>query len=664
VGEKVTERLRRRAFALLVLTALAFTAISLRLADVQVFAARRYNRYGNGQDTRVTVLPAVRGTIFDRSGQSLALTEEMTRVLADPYQIADPAGEAAALAPVLGLPVGTVASELSRPTGYAVVAPYVSAGTASRIAAMRLAGITTTLVPERFLPDRQLARPLLGQVDAAEHGSSGLEYAYNGVLAGTPGRLTQVVDPKGRALPDGTVTDQPARPGDDLVLSLDEALQYQAEQALGQAIVASRGRSGVAIVMNTRTGGLLAVADLSLPRAGTDGPPALPVVIGPTGQLLAPGSFSPATQPIESASADAFTKVYEPGSVEKVVTVSAALATGAVSAGQTFTIPDTYPVDGTDIHDAEHHGTERLSVTGILAQSSNIGAVQIVQRLGAQNLYRYLHAFGLGSPTPVSFPGQSAGLITPLAQTSPVNVATMSYGEGMAVTATQMAAVYNTIADGGIYVAPHLVNAVIGPHGRAHPVPQPAPHRVVSTAVAQEVAGMLEQVVSAGTGRAAAVPPYATAGKTGTAQYDGSNGYVPGQTVASFVGYAPAQKPAVTVMVVVDDTTDYGAQAAAPAFATITRDALEDLDVPPDGPQPAATGSALPQLARFRTGATIRPAGGSGPSGPVHQRPKALWQHARLVNDRSEEIHAPGAGRSILAPTGRAGLISRRGRGP
>lgn len=582
----MTEMTRRRVFLLFVLTAIAFAAVSLRLADIQVFAARRYNAYGQGQDTRVTKLPGIRGAIMDRTGDTLALTEQEPDVIADPYQISNPNQEASALARLLAVPTATLASELRQHSGYVELSPHVSQTTATDIRRLGLAGITIGQQLERFYPAGQLALPLLGSVNAAGAGAAGLEYAYNQALAGRSGKLVQRVDPQGQPVAGGTIEDQPARLGDDLVLSLDEPLQYQTEQTLAQAIVASHAKSGIAMVMNTRTGGLLAVADLTVPSAGTQSTPALPVTIGSGGKLLPPGAAATVPQPTESSSADAFTQIYEPGSVEKLVTVSAALATGAVTPSQIFTIPNAYAVDGITIHDAEKHGTEQLSVTGIVAQSSNIGAAEIGQRLGAAALYRYLAAYGLGSATPVHFPGESSGLVPPRQQASPVSLATMAYGEGLAVTAAQMITAYNTIANGGMYVPPHIAKALIGPHGREHPIQQPAPHRVVPAKVAHQMTNILEQVVSAGTGTSAAVTPYAVAGKTGTAQYHGPSGYVLGHTVASFAGFAPAQNPAVTVMVVVDDTTEYGAQAAAPAFSTITRDALHDLKVPPDGPQP------------------------------------------------------------------------------
>jgi cell division protein FtsI (penicillin-binding protein 3) len=587
--------LQRRSVWLLALTGLACAVIAGRLVQIQVLASRRYDA---GQDVQSVSLPALRGSILDRSGRALAMSQTRYEVIADPHQVSDPAGEAGVLAPVLGVGVATLTSDLEEDSGFVYLARDVTSSTNAKLTRLGLAGITTEQTSERFYPAGPLARPLLGSINATGAGSAGLEYAYNQLLEGTPGRLVQRVDPQGQAVAGGTISYRAPVLGDDLVLSLDEPLQYQTEQALAQALVAAHGRSGIAMVMNTHTGGLLAVAELSEPAPGPARPPAaLPVPIGAQGQLLPPGTPTVVPQPAESASADAFTHIFEPGSIEKLITVSAALATGAIAAGEEFAIPNDYPVDGTVIHDAENHGPETLSVTGIVAQSSNIGATQIVQRLGAAALYRYLAAFGLGAPTAVRFPGQSAGLVPPLAHLSPVTLATMSYGEGIGVTAVQMITAYNAIANGGLFVPPHLVRAVIGPHGSEHPVPEPSPHRVVPAAVAREMTAILEQVVAAGTGTSAKVPPYAVAGKTGTAQYDGPHGYVAGYTNASFAGFAPAQDPAVTVLVTVYDTPDYGAQAAAPAFAAITRDALTDLEVPPAGAQPQAEATALPQPA-------------------------------------------------------------------
>jgi cell division protein FtsI (penicillin-binding protein 3) len=587
--------MRRRTLGILAVACVALLGLVGRMVYIQIIAYRRYDRYATAQDVRSTVLPTLRGSLLDRDGQTLAMSELRYAIIADPHQIADPAQEATTLAPMVHVAESSLAHQLAQDAGYVVVAPDVSHRTDAAIMKLNLAGITDQTSPTRSYPDGQLAAPVLGMVNATGQGAAGLEYAFNHDLAGTAGKLVQQVDPQGRALAGGTISYKPPALGNDLVLTIDQALQYQTEQALGQALVAAKAKRGVAMVMNTHTGGLLAVADLTIPAAGTHDTPALPVTLGTNGKILPSGTKTSVVQPVESPSADAFTQVYEPGSVEKLVTVSAALATGVVTPDQSFTVPNAYPVDGVAIHDDENHGTERLTTTGIVAQSSNIGATQIVQRLGAPTLYHYLAAYGLGAVTPVHFPGESPGLVPAEANLSPVTLATISYGEGIGVTAAQMLAAYNTIANGGVYVPPHLVDGIIGANGHEQPLTRPAPHRVVSPTVAKQMTAILEQVVSAGTGSAAKVAPYAVAGKTGTAQYRGPQGYVRGYTDASFAGFAPAQDPAVTVMVVIDDTRDYGAQASAPAFAAITRAALTDLRIPADGPQPAAQPTASPQ---------------------------------------------------------------------
>ncbi len=257
-----------------------------------------------------------------------------------------------------------------------------------------------------------------------------------------------------------------------------------------------------------------------------------------------------------------------------------------------FTIPDTYPVAGTTFHDAENHATEHWTVTDILANSSNIGTIQIAQHLGKTNLLKYVHAYGLGSGTDINFPGESAGLLP--TYWSGTSIADVPIGQGIAVTAIQMIAAYNAMANGGVYVPPKLVDATIDAKGREHLLPSASPHRVVSPMTAKEMTTMLEEVVRVGTGTAANLNPYTVAGKTGTALVPSSKGgYEGGHYVASFAGFVPAENPQITGMVVIDDTPDYGAAASAPTFATIARDALHTFSIPPLPKQPPAPGVPL-----------------------------------------------------------------------
>jgi cell division protein FtsI (penicillin-binding protein 3) len=573
---------------LLLVSAAAFLVICARLVMIQGVHSARYLAAGGSEWEQTVALPAERGAILDRNGYELAMSVPQTTIYADPHQVADPMAEASALAPILGISTTTLQNELTEASGFVYLARTVDDATAAKVAKLNLAGIYSLQEPKRFYPAGQLAQPLLGSVGTDGNGLSALEYKYNSLLAGTPGRSIEEIDPQGNQLPGGLQQYKAPVAGQDLVLSIDEPLQYEAEQALAQAIVAADAHSGIALLMDSRTGEILADAELTMPGPGNTQPPAVPVDIP-----APPGS--PAkhqSQPVEASSASAFTQVYEPGSVNKLITISAALQTGVIQPDDVFSIPNSYQVSDAIFHDAESHALEHWNVTDILANSSNIGTIQIAERLGKTNLLHYINSFGLGSVTDVDFPGESAGLLP--SYWSGTDIADVPIGQGIAVTAIQMLAAYNTIADGGVYVPPRLVDATIDGHGVEHPLPMAPTHRVVSDTVAKEMTTMLDEVVRVGTGTAANLNPYTVAGKTGTALVPSPNGgYEAGHYVASFAGFVPAESPQITGMVVVDNTPDYGAAASAPTFATIARDALEEFNIPPMPTEPPAPGVPL-----------------------------------------------------------------------
>jgi cell division protein FtsI (penicillin-binding protein 3) len=562
-----------------------FTAIAGKLVMIQGPDSARYLAAGASEWEQTVVLPGQRGAILDRDGYELAMSVPQTTIYADPHQVADPAAEAAALAPILGVGQAVLDRELSENAGFVYLARTVADSTASKVKALNLPGVYSLQEPKRFYPGGQLAQPILGSVGIDGEGLGGLEYKYNSILAGKPGKLVEQIDPQGQQVPGGAQDYTAPVAGQDVLLSIDEPLQYQAEQALGQAIVAARAQSGIALLMDSKTGEILADAQLTMPGPSSNQPPALPINIA-----APPGSKSPTQpQPVEASSATAFTRVYEPGSVNKLITISAALQTGVIVPSNVFNIPNSYSVAGTVFHDAENHATEHWTVTDILANSSNIGTIQIAQRLGKDNLLKYINSYGLGSTSAIAFPGESAGLLP--TYWSGTSIADVPIGQGIAVTAVQMLAAYNTIANGGVYVPPRLVDATIDAKGKEHVVPMQPRHRVVSSTVAAEMTTMLNQVVQVGTGTAANLDPYTVAGKTGTALVPSpTGGYEGGHYVASFVGFVPSENPQITGMVVVDDTPDYGAAASAPTFATIARDALQKFDIPPMPKQPPAPG--------------------------------------------------------------------------
>lgn len=560
---------------------LAFALIVYKLVAIQGLDNTSLAKVTNAEVVS-QILPGLRGSILAANGDELALSEMRPTIFADPGEVrlaakddrvsdARQAGtEASILAPLLQIPVATLATDLSEPGDYVLLATDQTQAFVAEIAKLNLAGIAFGQAPARIYPDGDLASPLLGAVNSIG-GYSGLESEYNQVLDGRTGKLVESVDQNYQPIAGSITEDKAAVNGDDILTTLNEALQYQTEQALMSAVKAARGKAGTAVVMDSQTGALLALAN---------------VVSAPGGGVT------------EAPTALAFTDVYEPGSVAKIVTLSAALAQGKITPSSRITIPDSYLVGGTVFHDAEYHPTEQLTPTGVLAQSSNIGAIQIAQKLGARTLYGYEQAYGLTQATAVAFPAQSAGLVTPLSQFSGTTLPTLAFGEANAVTAVQMIAAVNTIADGGVYISPKLVTATVDQYGREHPTNYPAPRRVVPASVAREVTAMMEQVVSTGTGPAAKIGSYAVAGKTGTANALATNGggYISGRYVSSFAGFAPAQDPAITAMVVIDNTPQYGATAAAPTFAAITSDALIDLGISTAGPQPAPSLDAIPSI--------------------------------------------------------------------
>jgi cell division protein FtsI (penicillin-binding protein 3) len=409
-----------------------------------------------------------------------------------------------------------------------------------------------------------------------------VEYQKDQQLAGHAGSTVVERDPNGRQLPGGRVV-QSAQPGQGLVLTIDRSLQFDAEQALSNEIVTSNARGGIAVIMDSHSGDILAMANMV---AGANGAP-----------------------PGQAPSNSALTNVYEPGSVTKVVTIGGALQNHVITPDQRFSVPDSTQVAGSVFHDAEGHPTQSMSVSDILAQSSNVGTIGIAQQLGKNQLASYLRAFGLGKRTGLGFPGESAGLLLDPAHESGTDIATVPIGQGEAVTAVQMLDAYNAVANGGSFVPPRLVRATIGSDGAQHAVSTQQPHRIISPGTAQQLTTMLQQVVQSGTGTTAALSGYSVAGKTGTAQKPNVNGpgYQPGAYMATFVGFVPAQRPALTAIVVLDQPTPiFGGVVAAPVFAQIAQYELRRLGVAP-APPPAPPAPSQPASPVRSPGGANRP---------------------------------------------------------
>jgi cell division protein FtsI (penicillin-binding protein 3) len=556
---------RRRLIGLLVVLVLVFVAVGIRLIDLQALGRDRYTRLGLDQRVRTVQLAAERGSVFDRNGHDIAVSVPQQTVWANPHVVKDPAGYAAKLAPIVGVDESVLRDRLSqRDKGFVYLARKVDDATVLKVKALGLAGVD--LVPEskRFYPAGELGGSVLGFVGTDNGGLGGLEGQYDNTLAGKPGKLSVEQDPQGRQLPGGTRDMVPSQRGGDLVLTIDQGIQYQSEQVLAEEVTKAKAKGGVAVVMDVTTGNVLAMASVD----------------GATGSRPAgPAPANERNRPVVD--------VYEPGSTNKVITVAGALEDGVITPDTAFPTPGELNIGGTAYKDEATHPSS-MPVRDIVRLSSNVGTIQIARQLQKERFDAYLRAFGFGSPTGLGFPGEANGLVLPLSQYSDTSLASMPIGNGLAVTAMQMLDVYTTIANGGATRPPRLVSATVGKDGTRHDEPAPASRPVVSPQTAATMRGMLQGVVESGTGTNAQIPGYQVAGKTGTARkppYDKP----PYKYVASFAGFAPADTPRLAAIVVLDEPQNnyFGGQVAAPAFARIMEFALRVERVLPGGAAPA-----------------------------------------------------------------------------
>lgn len=563
----------RRFIALLVALTLGFAAIIVRLVYVQGIEAAHYKAYGESQRVRTIALPAARGSISDRNGFDLAISVPRPTIWANPQLVSDPRAEAAALAPVLNRPLAELQEKLTEDGSFVYLTRKAPDDVGKKVKELDLDGVFILDEPTRVLPAGGLAAPLIGNVGLDNDGQSGLERQFETALAGRPGELVVERDATGKDIPGGIREFNASVRGDDIELTIDRSLQYATERALADQIVSAKAHGGMAMVMETRSGEILAMANLTRE-------------IAKNGDL---GEVRPATR------AMALTDVFEPGSVNKMITIAGALDSGAIAPADHLTIADTIKIAGHTFSEHDPHPVQSWSITDIVANSSNVGAIMIGGKLGKQRLYDYLRDFGVGVKTGLSFPGESSGLLGAPAKWYSTDMGTIPIGQGgVSVTAVQMLAAYNSVANGGMYVAPKLVRAVLDGKGERQPTQPSLTRRVISATAAREMTAMLSEVVRVGTGKAATVNGYSVAGKTGTARkpLPGGTGYKAGAYMSSFAGFVPAEKPAFTIMVILDEPTPiYGGLVAAPVFAELAGYALREFRVPPP---PAMAPTASP----------------------------------------------------------------------
>jgi cell division protein FtsI (penicillin-binding protein 3) len=501
------------------------------------------------QQVEELVVPARRGTIVDRNGMELAVSEDAVTVFAHPFLVDDPAGVAARLAPLLERSEDELLKKLSdRDSTFVYLRHKLDASLGHKVDQLGIEGVDTVIEPKRSYPQAFLASQVLGTVGSENQGLSGLEYTREEELGGDDGHRRLVKDALGE--PVSLIETDRAESGDDIRLTLDAAIQERVEAVLAEVGETYQAAGATAVVMDPRTGAILALANWPRVDANDVG--------------AAPG-YARQNRAIQ------FT--YEPGSTFKAITVAGALESGLIRPETQLQVPGEITVADRTIGEAHEGGNGTLSVSDILARSSNVGTVMVGLKLGATRFDRWVRRFGFGKPTGVDLAGEERGIVLDVDRYSGSTIGNMPIGQGLAVTPIQMAAAYTAIANGGIKRQPYIVA------GNRKPG-----NRVLSRRTASEVSRMLEGVLAAGgTAPEASIEGYTLAGKTGTAEKAENGTYSKTDFVASFMGFAPARNPRLLVSVMVDEPRGdiYGGTVAAPAFERIMEFALPYLKIPP-----------------------------------------------------------------------------------
>jgi cell division protein FtsI (penicillin-binding protein 3) len=549
-------RIDRRLGLLFCIFCLVFSFAIARAFWLQGVRGGALRAEAHGQQVTEVTIPGQRGRILDRNGKVLAASEDAADVIATPYQVKDPGRTAVQLHEVLGMPTSELLEPLSdRSSGFAYLARKVGADLAGRVEKLGITGIDTVPASRRLYPQGELASQVIGAVGTENQGLTGLEEAENDILGGANGEQDVVHDALGRPIRMETVT--PASVGEDIQTTLDAAIQDKTEEALSEAGERFDAQGATAIVMNPNTGEILAMANWP----GYD-----------------PSNLEDASDEELQNRATGFT--YEPGSTFKAFTVAAALEDRVVTPQTSFYLPSEIQVADRRIGEAHERPPIDATVSEILAQSSNVGAVRIGLTEGADRFSRWIDNFGFGRATGLDYPGEERGIVPERDEYSGSTMGNLPIGQGLAVTPLQMAAGYAAIADGGIMRRPTLISNVGG-----QPVEDDLEgHRVISERTAGQLRNMLEGVLEpGGTASSVSVPGYVLAGKTGTAQKVVGGTYSEDEYVASFVGFAPAERPKLLVAVVVDEPlyVHTGGEVAAPVFGEIAEFALPYLGISP-----------------------------------------------------------------------------------
>ncbi|MCH8613241.1 peptidoglycan D,D-transpeptidase FtsI family protein [Arsenicicoccus dermatophilus] len=594
----------RRVRTMFLVTLLVLTIFAAQLVRLQGLDASAMSAKALKQRSVVRVLPAARGQITDADGRVLADSLERYTLIVDQVAVAEytkregrtrvkvgAQGAASDIAPILGLAVGDVLGRLSGKRRWYPVATDVTPVAWRKIRGLGVPGLSTELTSKRFYPAGTSTASVVGAMTKAGAPAGGVEQLMNATLAGKPGEQTYERTPAGLQIPTGIQSLRPAVPGRNVQLTIDADLQFVAQNAISQAVITREATNGYVAVMDVQTAKLLAVGNYP-----TFDPNDLST-LGKGGTM----------------SNKAFQELFEPGSTAKVMTMAAVLQEGVATPSTPVTVPAELPRADRVFHDSEEHGVQQLTLAGVLATSSNMGTILAGEKIPVDRLMGYFRSFGLGRPTGIGYPGEQPGIVPPAPTGS--QRYTVMFGQGMNLDLIQSAGVYQTIANGGVRIPPSLVAGQTGADGRFVPAKAPEPQQVVSPGVAKQLTEMMEAVVSEeGTGKVAAIPGYRVAGKTGTAnRYDEQAGTYKGYT-ASFIGFAPADKPRFVVACTLQNPVrgHYGGQTCGPVFTEVMKAALSRYQVAPSGTE-------SPNLPVTSDGSSLKPEKNQRTRGPRTQ---------------------------------------------
>jgi len=550
-----------------------------RLVQLQGIDESNYAQAAAAQQLSHTTIQALRGSIVDRNGTPLAFTADAQDITADPTQVKTAVNSPATvgqkrltyvtyldeLSPLLGVTSKDLLISLTKKGRYALLAPALSPATAQKVLALQLPGIYTQATTQRQYPGGTTAANIIGTVHTNGTGAAGIESEFNSVLAGKNGSQTYSVDNLGNVNPSSRTVVTPARNGSTVKLTIDDDLQYTAQQMLQQVVPESGARGGQLAVLDVKTGQVMALASYGTFNAAN------------------PNTINP-DEPINPTVMSAF----EPGSVQKAITFAAALQEKKISPQTLVKVPGSIEMGGVTVSDAWAHTAQTFTATGILAESSNVGTLKIAQKLGPTVWDKYEKLFGVGRKTGIELPGESAGYLPALSTWSASTFANLPFGQGESMTILQLASIYQAIANNGVRIPPRIVQSITKSDGSTQVTKQPSGVRVVEPSVAKTLRTMLQSVImKGGTGVSAAIPGYLVAGKTGTAQQPDPNTgkYSDSMNWDTFAGMVPADAPQFVVAIMIDNPAHgvEGGDVAAPLFNKIASYEVQHAHVPPTG---------------------------------------------------------------------------------